>query len=258
MDVKSLARGSGCLCCDCAAGLACVTVLREWKISYALTWSTCLRQKHSSVTCGWGVLPQKGYHTAASARSFGVGLGLIWLYWSQQGWFGLMPTQSSQESRAAGHGRNASAWACPAGRSLRQAHFLPFMFSLSSQASCFLSLLPPNYKRQQPQAANLLLPWTWWFPPVGVYVPVLLWCAGGNLPPKQCILLPLPTWSCWCCSSGKIAAFGRLWLLSPFRQDWAVTVSVWDRRQMGCFAGWVQVGFMLQSWVHAIMESCGK
>lgn len=255
MDVKSLTGGSGCLCCDCAAGLACFTVLREWKISYALTWSTCLCQKRSSVTCGWGVLPQKGCHTAASARSFSVGLGLIWLYWSQQGWFSLnADPEFPREQGMAGMHQHEPV---QLGAVLRQTYVLPFMFSLSPQVSCFLSLLPPNYKRQQSQTSNLLLPWTWWLPPVGVYVLPLLWCAGGDLPPEQCIPLPLSTWSCWCCSSGKIAVFSRLWLLSLFRQDWAVTVSVRDRRQMGCSAGWVQVGFMPQRWVHVIMESCG-
>jgi len=223
MDVKSLSGGSGCLCCDCAAGLACVTVLREWKISYALTWSTCLRQQCSSVTCGWGALPQKRCHTAARARSFSVELGLIWLCWSQQGWFSLSANpEFPKESRAAG--------TCQECISMSLSSWVWGWDKPTFSHSCFHSPPSPHvfsaFSHLIIKGSNLRQQSSCYIEPGGFLLQEECMSqhscdAQEGICPLKCIPLPLLIWSCWCCSFGKIAAFIRLWLLSPWRQDWA-------------------------------------
>lgn len=99
------------------------------------------------------------------------------------------------------------------------AHVFTHLPGPLTQVSCFLSLLLYNYKWQQFQTLNILLSWIWQLPALETYVLAPRWHMVGELPTQGCSPPPLPMWRCWRCSSGKLVAFCRLWLVCLCRLD---------------------------------------
>lgn len=164
----------------------------EWKISDALTWSTCSPQKCISVTCAQGAL------NARKMPHYCNGHELQYWTWDYLRYVKVNEAdsvkvliQSSQMSPVqqvpVTNALAGAALLCPAGCKSRVSPSSPTRIFTHlpnplTRASRFLSLLLHHYKWQQTQTLNLLLSWIWHLPALETYVLAPLWHTGGGLP----------------------------------------------------------------------------